>query len=134
MAKVLTVFVAFLVSGGIASANPASRVLTIEHAQKGCHVWRDGSRQGTSMTVTLRHGQSLRISDRDRASHGIALVQFAGPKLAIRGHLMRGETQLITFAHPGLYRLKTNVIEMVAAASGKTPTVMNTLRLSVSVH
>jgi hypothetical protein len=69
MTKALTVFSAFLVSAGIASASPASSVLTIEHAQTGCHVWRDGQ--------PARH-----VDDRDAEARAIASDLRQGSRVA----------------------------------------------------
>ena len=40
------------------------------------------------------------------------LVQLAGPRLRIKGHMMMGQSQTIMFKQPGLYRFKTKVVEM----------------------
>ena len=62
------------------------------------------------------------------------IVQLSGPKLNIRGHMMMGEQQTITFKRPGVYRLKNKVIEMGKMMDVKTIGPDNTLRLTVSVR
>lgn len=122
------------VSGMIAAASPSSGMtkLTIQHVQKGCHVWSSGSRRTASMQLSLKRGARLQILDQDIDPHG--LVQTAGPKLAFTGHMMMGERQTITFKQPGVYRLKNKVIEMGPMAMVKTIGPDNTLRLTVSVR
>lgn len=121
-------------SGMMTTASPASGMteLTIQHVQKGCHVWSDGSRRAASMRLKLSRGARLRILDQDIDPHG--LVQVAGPKLAFRGHMMMGQSQTITFTKPGLYQLKSKVVEMGPMMEVKTIGPDNTLRLTVSVR
>lgn len=84
------------------------------------------------MSVTMQRGGRLQLIDQDIDPHG--LVQLAGPKVAIRGHMMMGQKQLITFDQPGLYRFKTKVVEMGMTMNVKTVGPDNTLRLTVSVR
>lgn len=117
---------------GTAATPSAITKLTIQHVQRGCHVWSYGSRQGASMRLSLDRGARLQLLDQDIDPHG--LVQLSGPKLRIHRHMMMGETQLITFKQPGLYRLKNKVIEMGPAMDVKTIGPDNTLRLTVFVR
>lgn len=106
--------------------------LTIQHVQKGCHVWSDGSRQAASMRLNLGRGARVRIFDQDIDPHG--LVQVAGPRLLFKGHMMMGQSQTITFARPGVYRLRNKVVEMGPMMKVETIGPDNTLRLTVSVR
>lgn len=121
-------------SGMMTTTSPASGMtkLTIQHVQKGCHVWSDGSRRAASMRLDLSRGARLRIFDQDIDPHG--LVQVAGPKLSFKGHMMMGQSQTITFTKPGLYRLKNKVVEMGPMMEVKTIGPDNTLHLTVSVR
>lgn len=118
------------------TAAPASsattRTLAIQHVLKGCHVWSDGRRQAASMSVRMQRGERLQIIDQDIDPHG--LVQVAGPKIAIHGHMMMGQKQTIDFVQPGLYRFRTKVIEMGMSMNVRTIGPDNTLRLTVSVR
>lgn len=118
---------------GAMTASPSVGMtkLTIQHVQKGCHVLSDGSRQAASMRLSLKPGARLQLLDQDIDPHG--LVQLAGPKLQIKGHMMMGERQTITFKHAGVYRLMTRVIEMGKMTNVKTIGPDNTLRVTVSV-
>lgn len=115
----------------VASSSVGVTKLTIQHVQKGCHVLSDGSRQVASMRLSLKPGARVQLLDQDIDPHG--LVQLAGPKLQIKGHMMMGERQTITFKQAGVYRLKTRVIEMGKMVNVKTIGPDNTLRLTVSV-
>ena len=73
--------------------------LTIQHVQKGCHVWSDGTHRAASMRLSMKQGARLQIFDQDIDPHG--LVQIAGHMLSIKGHMMMGQSQTITFKRPG---------------------------------
>jgi hypothetical protein len=109
----------------------ALTALTIQHVQKGCHVFANGSRQSAAMRLTLKRGAGLKITDQDIDPHG--LVQLAGPRLNFSGHMMMGQQQTIMFKTPGHYRLKTRVVEMGKMANVKTIGPDNVLRLTVTV-
>ena len=115
-----------------ASLSVGMTKLTIQHVQKGCHIFSDGSRRAASMRLSLKPGARLQLLDQDIDPHG--LVQVAGPKLQLKGHMMMGERQTITFKQAGVYRLKTRVIEMGKMINVKTIGPDNTLRLTVSVR
>ena len=114
------------------SASTGMTKITIQHVQKGCHVLSNGSRQAASMTLNLKSGASLQLRSMDIDPQG--LVQLSGPKLNIKGHMMMGQQQTITFKQPGVYRLKNKVIEMGTMMNVKTIGPDNTLRLTVSVR
>ena len=156
MTKILVVIVGLIAGGAIVTgsavaadrgANPAvapttmsgmmttasgMTKLTIQHVQKGCHIWSDGTRGAASMRLNLRRGARLRIVDQDIDPHG--LVQVAGPKLSFKGHMMMGQSQTITFTKPGVYKLKNRVVEMGPEMEVKTIGPDNTLRLTISVR
>ena len=121
-------------SGTMTAASPSARTtkLTIQHVQKGCHVWSNGSQRAASMRLNLRQGAHLLLLDQDIDPHG--LVQIAGPKVSFRGHMMMGQSQTISLAKAGLYRFKTKVIEMGPMMEVKTIGPDNTLRLTISVR
>lgn len=54
-------------SGTTASASLATQKLTIQHVQKGCHVWSEGRTTGTRLH--LKPGQKLSILDQDVDAH-----------------------------------------------------------------
>lgn len=127
--------VAKTTTGGMmtaASQTTGMTKLTIQHVQKGCHIWSNGTRQAASMRLNIKQGARLQIVDQDIDPHG--LVQIAGPMLSIKGHMMMGQTQTITFNRPGVYRLETKVVEMGLMMNVKTTGPDNTLRLTVSVR
>lgn len=127
--------VAPMTMGGTTAApasSTATMKLTIQHVVKGCHVWSNGRRQAAAMTMSVQRGGRLQIIDQDIDPHG--LVQVAGPKIAIRGHMMMGQKQAVTFTQPGIYRFKTKVVEMGVPMNVKTIGLDNTLRLTVSVR
>lgn len=117
---------------GAASSSSAMTKLTIQHVQRGCHVWSNGSLRTASMRLNLKRGARLQIVDQDIDPHG--LVQVGGPKLAFIGHMMMGERQTITFKQRGVYRLKNRVIEMGSMTEVETIGPDNTLRLTVVVR
>ena len=105
--------------------------LEIQHVRNGCHVWSKGGLQASSLRMSLTRGARLQVLNRDVVPH--QLVQVAGPNLALRGHMMIGKTQLITFKQPGVYLLKDGVVEMGPNMNVKTIGPDNMLRLTVSV-
>ena len=117
---------------GMMTTAPGMAKLTIQHVQKGCHVWSDGTRRAASMLLNLSRGARIRIVDQDIDPHG--LVQVAGPKLSFKDHMMMGQSQTITFAKPGVYRLKNKVVDMGSMVEVKTIGPDNTLRLTISVR
>lgn len=137
---------------GLGSAGPGTTTaLVIRHVRKGCHVWSQGSVQTTTLHLSLRRhprlqvrldDSSLRVSraryarlqilNRDIVAH--ELVQLAGPNLALRGHMMARTRQLITFAKPGVYHFRDEVVKMGPETKVTTIGRDNMLHLSVSVR
>jgi hypothetical protein len=130
--------------GGQASAAPTTmgsmmtpasttvtKKLAIQHVLKGCHVWSDGSRQAATMTLTLKRGTRLTITDMDIDPH--QLLQTDGPRLRLHGHMMMGGVDSIVFERSGLYTLTTRTLEMGPVMKTKTLGPDNKLRLSVRV-
>lgn len=114
----------------------ATRRLTIQHVQKGCHVWSDGSSTGAAMVVRLRVGQKLSIVDHDVDAH--RLMQLSGPMhLRMGGPMMMNEGTTLAFATKGVYRLATETVEMAGGddemEEAETTGPDNTLRLTVRV-
>jgi hypothetical protein len=65
-------------TSAVTAAAPGKLVkLTIQHVQRGCHVWSSGTTTGTMMRLHLRPGQKLSILDADVDAH--QMMQFAGP-------------------------------------------------------
>ncbi len=114
---------------------PASTVvtkkLTIQHVLKGCHVWSDGSRRAATMSLTLKRGTRLTITDMDIDPH--QLLQTAGPRLGLHGHMMMGGVESVVFKQSGLYKLTTRTVEMGPIMNAKTVGPDNKLRLTVRV-
>lgn len=110
---------------------PATVKLTIQHVVRGCHVWSDGSHRSASMSLTLKRGQAIRITDMDVDPH--RLVQVAGPSLRLHGHMMMGGIQSVVFKQRGVYRLTTKTVEMGRMMDVKTVGPDNTLRLRIRV-
>ena len=115
-----------------ARAGNAATKLAIVHVREGCHVWSKGSLDGVAMRLSAKRGADLRITNRDVVPH--QLVQLAGPKLRLEGHMMTGKTQLVTFKQPGAYHFKTKVVEMGPPVRAKTIGPDNALHLTVSVR
>lgn len=113
------------------TAKPIATHLVIRHVQKGCHVWGMDNVQTTSLRLNVAAGGRLHIVNRDIVAH--QLVELAGSNLALTGHIMPGESQLITFSLPGLYRFKTKLVKMGPEPRVKTSGANNELRLTVSV-
>lgn len=119
--------------GSEAGATTRDVKLSILHVQRGCHVWRDGKRQGPMMRLTLPRGGRLSIVDQDVDAH--QLVQVAGPRVHMPGPMrMMGRAQL-TFMQPGTYRLATTTVDLPGASMTDVPTIGpdNHLRLTVTV-
>lgn len=112
MTRILVVLAGYIAGGPIVTGTaialdrthaPSPSVgvtkLTIQHVQRGCHVLSDGSRQAASMRLSLKPGPRLQLFDQDIDPHG--LVQLAGLKLQIKGHMM------MAHAAPGATSTKT---------------------------
>lgn len=120
-------------SGMTASASLATRKLTIQHVQKGCHVWSDGKVTSTMMRLHLKPGQKLSITDMDVDAH--QMLQFGGPaKLRMGGPMMMNRGLTLSFAKRGLYRLGTKTVEMEGGGMEvETNGPDNKLRLQITV-
>jgi hypothetical protein len=116
----------------MAAYYPAAARLTIQHVQKGCHVWSNGTRTGTMLRLHLKVGQRLAILDQDVDAH--QMLQFAGPThMNMGGPMMMGHGTTISFAQKGVYRLGTKTVPMPGAMDVKTIGPDNSLRLVVTV-
>jgi plastocyanin len=113
------------------STNTAAADLTIVHAQKGCHLWAEGSSQMPMMRLTLKVGQMLQIMNQDVDMH--RMMELAGPRIMLGGAMKQGQTQTLTFAKPGTYRFMTKVSPMAGMPEVATTGPDNTLRLTVKV-
>ncbi len=112
-------------------SSPARADLTIIHAQKGCHLWSDGSSQMPMMRLTLKTGQMLQIMNQDVDMHRV--MELAGPQMMLGGAMKHGQTQTLTFPKPGTYRFTTKVWPMAGMPEVETSGPDNTLRLTVKV-
>lgn len=116
-------------------SNEAAAVkLTIQHVQKGCHVWSNGTMTAAStMRLQLKRGQELTISDMDVDAH--QLIELSGPsRIATGAPLTMGHERKFTFTKKGVYRLGTRTVELPGAAMDvKTTGLDHKLRLVVAV-
>lgn len=97
-------------TGAPVAALSTSSKLRIEHVPEGCHVWSDGGRRAASMRLRLGKGGVLTVLNQDVDAH--RLVQVGGPKLRLGGVMPMGGRSPIAFARPGLYRLRTESVEV----------------------
>jgi hypothetical protein len=121
-------------SGTMNSASLASVNLTIQHVQRGCHVWAHGTMTGATMRLHLRVGQRLSILDQDVDAH--QMLEFAGPmRLHMGGPVMTSHGMTIAFTKKGVYRLGTKTVEMPGMGGMDVKTIGpdNKLRLVVTV-
>jgi len=120
-------------SGTMASASLATQKLTIQHVQKGCHVWSDGQTTGAMMRLHLKPGQKLSILDQDVDAH--QMMELAGPMhLRMGGPMMTSDGTSLAFMKKGVYRLGTKTVEMKGGGMDvKTVGPDNNLRLLVTV-
>src|SRR6266545_7268022 len=121
-----------MAAGRMASSVP-TRKLTIQHVQKGCHVWSDGKTTGATMRLSLTPGQRLSILDQDVDAH--QMLQFSGPmRLRMGVPMMMNRGLTLAFPKRGLYRLGTKTVEMPGGGMDvKTIGPDNHLRLVVTV-
>lgn len=118
LAIVVLAAIAALGAGSAAAAqkpaaraiNPAGARLMIVHVQKGCHLWSNGARQAATLSLKLRPGGTLTVSNVDVDMH--QLVQLGGPKVSLPGPLMMGVARAIHFSRPGVYRFQTKVVQV----------------------
>ena len=116
-----------------ATMAPASSKLTIQHVQRGCHVWSNGKATSVTMRLRLSSGGRLSVLDQDVDSH--QMLQFAGPmRLHMGAPMMMARGTTITFRKKGVYRLGTRTVEMPGGMKDvKTKGPDNKLRLVVTV-
>jgi hypothetical protein len=117
----------------MASASLATQKLTIQHAQRGCHVWSDGQTTGAMMRLHLKLGQKLSVLDQDVDAH--QMMELAGPMhLRMGGPMMSNDGMTLRFMKKGVYRLGTKTVEMKGSGMDvKTVGPDNHLRLVVTV-
>jgi hypothetical protein len=115
------------------AASPAAVKLTIQHVQKGCHVWSNGQTTAAKMRLHLKRGQRLSIIDMDVDAH--QMMELAGPvRLRMGGPMtMTNRKMTISFPRKGVYRLGTKPVEMPGAMEVETVGPDNNLRLVVTV-
>ena len=114
------------------AATPATAKLTIQHVQKGCHVWSNGKTTAAMMRLHLKVGQKLSILDMDIDAH--QMMQFSGPAhMRMGGPMMMNRSMTLSFSKKGVYRLGTKTVEMPGAMDVKTIGPDNNLRLVVTV-
>ena len=116
------------------SASLASIKLTIQHVQRGCHVWAHGTMTGPMMRLHLRLGQHLSVLDQDVDPH--QMLEFAGPmRLHMGGPMMTSHGTTIVFTKKGVYHLGTKTVEMPGMGGMDVKTIGpdNKLRLVVTV-
>ena len=89
---------------------PDSAKLTILHVQEGCHIWSDGKRQAATMRLAMAEGGTLTLLNNDIDAH--RLVQLAGPEVPVGSTMMMGGKTAVVFPEPGLYRLRTETVEV----------------------
>lgn len=120
-------------SGTTTSASLASVKLTIQHVQRGCHVWAHGKMTGAMMRLHLRVGQRLSVLDQDVDPH--QMLEFAGPmRLHMGRPMMMNHGTTMAFTKKGVYRLGTKTVEMADGGMDvKTIGPDNKLRLMVTV-
>jgi hypothetical protein len=116
------------------SSSLATQKITIQHVQRGCHVWSNGRMTGAMMRLHLRPGQKLSIMDNDVDPH--QMMELAGPiHLQMGGPMMMNHGETIAFMKKGVYRLGTKTVEMPGGGEMEVKTVGpdNHLRLLVTV-
>lgn len=116
-----------------ASSTLATQKLTIQHVQRGCHVWFNGKTRDAMMRLHLRPGQKLSIVDEDIDPH--QMIELAGPmQVRMGGPMMMNHGMTLSFAKKGTYRLGTRTVEMPGGGMEvKTIGPDNHLRLVVTV-
>lgn len=106
--------------------------LTIQHVQRGCHVWSNGKSTAAMMRVHLKTGQKLAIIDMDVDAH--QMMQFSGPMhMRMGGPMMMNHGLTMSFTEKGVYRLGTKTVEIPGAMNVRTTGPDNNLRLVVTV-
>src|SRR5262249_51962147 len=111
----------------------ATQKLTIQHVQRGCHVWSNGRTMGAMMRLHLKPGQKLSILDNDVDAH--QMMELGGPmQMRTGGPMMTSHGMTLTFMKKGVYRFATKTVEMPGGGMDvKTIGPDNHLRLVVTV-
>lgn len=135
---VILAVVAASLAGAVSAGAGIELRITIRHEQNGCHSWsvNNGAWRATQ-AVTVHAGATIEFMNDDLMTH--RLVELSGPKLAMPPTMVEstfkhpgGGTVELTFAHRGVYRLRT-----VDGDEGGKPTgtvgADNVLRLTVRV-
>ena len=123
-----------MMSSAVSAVNGVTPVeLTIQHVQRGCHVWSNGQMTAAMMRLHLKLGQRLTILDEDVDAH--QMLQFAGPMhMRMGGAMMMNHSVTLSFMKKGVYRLGTKTVQMPGGAMDvKTIGPDNKLRLLVTV-
>jgi hypothetical protein len=106
--------------------------LTIQHVERGCHVWSNGQTTGAMMRLRLKIGQTLSIMDMDVDAH--RMMQFGGPtRMYLAVPMMMNHGMTMRFTRKGTYRFGTKTVQMPNAMDVKTIGPDNKLRLVVTV-
>jgi hypothetical protein len=115
------------------SAALATEKLTIQHVERGCHVWSDGHMTAATMRLHMAVGQKLTITDADVDAH--QMMELAGPmQMQMGGPMMNAHRMTLSFTKKGVYRLGTKTVEMGdGGVDVKTIGPGNNLRLVVTV-
>ena len=117
-----------------ASNTLATQKLTIQHVQRGCHVWSNGKTMGAMMRLHLKPGQKLSIMDNDIDPH--QMMELGGPMhMQMGGPMMMNHGMTLSFMKKGVYRLGTKTVEMPGGGGMDVKTIGpdNHLRLVVTV-
>ncbi len=132
LVSVTAAAVALAGTGAAAAASPTVR-MTIVHFVRGCHVWSVSTSKGPSARIALRRGARLEI--RVVCPMDFDLRQVAGPKVKLGGsRLYRGETRVLTFRKPGVYRLTATNVQSSQELGLDTIGPDNVLTLTVVVR
>ena len=124
-----------MANGTANSSSPSSVALTIEHAQKGCHLLAvSGATPGSDQTVQLAPGGTVTITNSDVMPH--VLKATGGPAAKVSGANMShmGAQSKVSFAKAGTYSFNTKAGEDYPSAAGiQTIGPDNKLSLTVVV-
>jgi plastocyanin len=108
--------------------------VTIVHVKRGCHVWLYRGTQTARLTVKLRAGGTLSITNNDVMPH--KLVKTSGPAVRFVGKRAMSHMSAsvkVRFGHGGVYKFVTKAGEDYAGMDMKTVGEDNVLRLVVRV-
>jgi len=126
-----------MMAAGTQGATPAPSdvALTINHVQRGCHVFAvAGGTQGPTQTVQVAKGGKITITNSDVMPH--LLQQTGGPTVQMSGQSMSSMNarSTVTFNKPGTYTFRTKAGEDYPGMTGmSTIGPDNKLSLTVGV-